>query len=328
MGYRTPRYDPRLSPTDPEPVGTSVRRPADRSAGLRGASRLEYLRPLRFDHWIKNLVVPVGSLLALAARRSYPDGAEIGAIVLAFVVSGLVSSVNYAVNEILDAPFDARHPTKRDRPIPSGRVRVGPLLVLTAAVALLAIGLSWWLLPSAVLGGAGALFLAGLVYNLPPLRLKDWPYLDAVTESLTNPIRIAIGWNAVAAGAPPVLLLVTVWAFGAFLMTGKRLAELRLLGDLAARYRPTFRAYSVAGLFLVQLAYALVGFGALARLVATQRPEVLPALPLVAVLLGWAFKMTFEPESPLIDPEHLYRRPVFLLVAIAVFALLVELALG
>ena len=55
---------------------------------------------------------------------------------------------------------------------------------------------------------------------------------------------------------------------------------------------------------------------------------MLPALPLVAVLLGWAFKMTFEPESPLIDPEHLYRRPVFLLVAIAVFALLVELALG
>ena len=298
------------------------------SGPITAAVWLEYLRPLRFDHWIKNLVVPVGSLLALAAHRSYPSATEVGAILLAFVVSGLVSSVNYAVNEILDAPFDARHPTKRDRPIPSGRVRVAPLLALTAAVALLAFGVSWWLLPPAVLGGAGALFVAGLVYNLPPLRFKDWPYLDAVTESLTNPIRIAIGWYAVAAEAPPVLLLVTVWAFGAFLMTGKRLAELRLLGDLAARYRPTFQAYSVTGLFVVQLAYALVGFGALARLVVTQRPEVLPALPLVAVLLGWAFKMTFEPESPLIDPEHLYRRPIFLLVAIAVFALLVELALG
>ena len=290
-------------------------------------SWLEYLRPLRFDHWIKNLVVPVGSLLALAARRSYPDGESVGAILLAFVVSGLVSSVNYAVNEVLDAPFDARHPTKRDRPIPSGRVRVAPLLGLTAGVAVLAFGLSWWLLPPAALGGAGALFLAGLVYNLPPLRFKDWPYLDAVTESLTNPIRIAIGWYAVASAAPPFLLLITVWAFGAFLMTGKRLAELRLLGDLAARYRPTFRAYSIAGLCAVQLAYALVGFGALARLVMTQRPEVLPALPLVAGLLAWAFKMTFEPESPLIDPEHLYRRPVFLLVSIATFALLVELAL-
>jgi decaprenyl-phosphate phosphoribosyltransferase len=317
-----------VAPTDPRPVRTSLPRLADGGAGIRGGSWLEYLRPLRFDHWIKNLVVPVGSLLALAARRAYPDRTEVDAILLAFVVSGFVSSVNYALNEILDAPFDARHPTKRNRPIPSGRVRVGPLLALAGAVAFLAFGLSWWLLPPAVLGGAAILFLAGLVYNLPPVRLKDRPYLDAVTESLTNPIRVAIGWYAVATGAPPALVLVSVWAFGAFLMTGKRLAELRLLGDVAARYRPTFRAYSVAGLVVVQVAYALVGFGALARLVATQRPEVLPALPLVAVLLGWAFKMTFEPESPLIDPEHLYRRPVFLLVAVAIFALLVRLAVG
>ena len=59
-----------------------------------------------------------------------------------------------------------------------------------------------------------------------------------------------------------------------------------MLGDLAARYRPTFRAYSIAGLCVVQLAYALIGFGALARLVMMQRPEVLPALPLVAGLLA------------------------------------------
>jgi hypothetical protein len=44
----------------------------------------------------------------------------------------------------------------------------------------------------------------------------------------------------------------------------------------------------------------------------------------VAGLLAWAFEMTFEPESPLIDPEHPYRRPVSLLVSIATFALLVE----
>jgi 4-hydroxybenzoate polyprenyltransferase len=309
-------------------VAAGIEADAATSGFIKVSAWLHYLRPLRFDHWIKNLVVPVGSLLALAASRSHPQGAEVGVILLAFLVSGLVSSVNYAVNEILDAPFDARHPTKRDRPIPSGRVRVRPLLGLAVAVALLASGLSWWFLPPAVLGGAGALFLAGLVYNLRPLRLKDWPYLDAVTESLTNPIRIAIGWSAVAVGAPPALLLTTVWAFGAFLMTGKRLAELRLLGDLAAQYRPTFRAYSVGGLFAVQLMYALVGFGALARLAVTQRPAVLPALPLVAVLLGWAFKMTFEPKSPLIDPEHLYRRPVFLLAAVGVFVILVQLALG
>jgi 4-hydroxybenzoate polyprenyltransferase len=251
----------------------------------------------------------------------------VGTIVLAFVVSGLVSSVNYAVNEVLDAPFDARHPTKRERPIPSGRVRVGSLLALTAAVGLLALGLGWWLLPSTVLGACGALFLAGLAYNIPPIRLKDRPYLDVVAEALTNPIRIAIGWYAVAATPPPGYLLVTVWAFGAFLMTGKRLAELRLLGNRAASYRPTFGAYSVAGLFFVQLGYAVAGLGSLAWLLATEQPQVLPGLPLVAGLLAWAFKMTFEPASPLIDPEHLYRRPAFLVVSLGVFALLLTLAL-
>ena len=287
----------------------------------------EYLRPFRFDHWIKNLVVPVGSLLALAAERSTGHPGAGQAIVLAFVVSGLVSSVNYAVNEVLDAPFDALHPTKRTRPIPSGRVRVGPLIALTVAVALLAFGLCRWLLPRAVLQGAGALFLAGLLYNLPPIRLKDRPYLDVVTESLTNPIRLDIGWSAVSAAPAPTLLLAVVWAFGAFLMTGKRLAELRALGEVAARYRPTFRAYSERALGRVQLAYALAGLGALGWLLLTTRPAVLLGLPLVAGLLAWAFKMTFEPESPLIDPERLYRRPVFLLVSVAVLALLLRLAL-
>jgi 4-hydroxybenzoate polyprenyltransferase len=290
-------------------------------------SWIDHLRPLRFDHWIKNLVVPIGSLLALAARGSMPGPSEAAAILSAFVVSGLVSSVNYAINEVVDAPFDAAHPTKRHRPIPSGQVRVAGVLALTATVGLLAAALAWWTLPLVVLGAVGTLFVAALAYNLPPARLKDVPYLDTVTESVTNPIRLAIGWYAVAPTEPPPgLLLVTVWCFGAFLMTGKRLAELRLLGDLAALYRPAFRAYSVGRLGCVQLAYALVGMGTLAALLLERRPAVLIGLPLVGGLLGWAFRMTFEPESPLVDPEHLYRRPVFLLCAVLVLAVLIALA--
>jgi decaprenyl-phosphate phosphoribosyltransferase len=313
-------------------TGRPVVNAAEQSLGMEQAvprAWRDYLRPLRFDHWIKNLVVPVGSLLAFAAHHALPGQRGLMMMGLAFVVSGLVSSVNYAINEILDAPFDARHPTKRERPIPSGRVRVGPLLVLTVAVGLLAVAITWAWFSLAVLEAAAALFVAGLLYNLPPIRLKDRPYLDVVTESLTNPIRLQLGWHAAGTGVgPPALLLVAVWSFGAFLMTGKRLGELRLLGDRAARYRPTFRAYSVMGLLGVQVAYALVGLGAVAVLGRAQRPAILWGLPLVAGLLAWAFKMTFEPESPLVDPEHLYRRPLFLLCAIAVFAVLVALTVG
>ena len=61
--------------------------------------------------------------------------------------------------------------------------------------------------------------------------------------------------------------------------------------------------------------------------VAQLAPEVLLlGLPLIAGLLLWALRMTFEPDSPLIDPEHLYRRPGFLLVAIGSLAALLFLA--
>lgn len=287
----------------------------------------DYLRPLRLDHWIKNLVVPVGSTIALVAHGDRATPGVVGVAVLAFVISGVVSSVNYAINEVLDAPFDARHPIKRTRPIPAGRVRVAPLLALTAALAATAFAAAAWLFTPRFFLANLALFVAALLYNLPPFRLKDWPYLDALVESLTNPIRILIGWHAVSvAGGPPLALLATVWACGAFLMTGKRLAELRMLGSAAARYRPTFGAYSVPSLLAAQLAYALLALSAMTWLFAVERPRALPTIPLIALLLAWALRMTFEPDSPLVDPEHIYRRPVFLLLAVAVFAAIVALA--
>ena len=53
----------------------------------------------------------------------------------------------------------------------------------------------------------------------------------------------------------------------------------------------------MAGLFLAQLGYAVAGLAALTWLVVTARPRVLLGLPLVAGLLAWALKMTFEPDN-------------------------------
>ena len=44
----------------------------------------------------------------------------------------------------------------------------------------------------------GCIFaLQGIVYNVPPLRTKDKPYLDVISESVNNPIRLLIGWAMV-----------------------------------------------------------------------------------------------------------------------------------
>lgn len=48
--------------------------------------------------------------------------------VLSLIPACLVASANYILNEILDAPFDAMHPTKRLRGIPAGKVKVSILV--------------------------------------------------------------------------------------------------------------------------------------------------------------------------------------------------------
>ena len=52
----------------------------------------------------------------------------------------------------------------------------------------------------------------GCFYNIPPARTKDVPYLDVLTESINNPLRMLLGWYAVTSVlVPPVSLLVSYW---------------------------------------------------------------------------------------------------------------------
>jgi len=73
---------------------------------------IEYLKICRPDHWLKNVFILFGHVVALTLvmdfhfrqRACLAGGAVPGA--------GLSQSLppNYVLNEILDAPFDAMHP--------------------------------------------------------------------------------------------------------------------------------------------------------------------------------------------------------------------------
>src|SRR3546814_20228386 len=66
------------------------------------------------------------------------------------------------------------------------------------------------------------------MYNLKPFRTKDKAYLDVISESINNPIRLTLGWTMVdPTTLPPSSLLLAYWTGGAFLMGAKRLSEYR-----------------------------------------------------------------------------------------------------
>ena len=93
---------------------------------------LDVVRPRQ---WVKNLLV-VAAPLAAGALLVDDVGRD---TIVAFVAFWLASSATYCLNDVLDAEADATHPTKRRRPIPSGRVSPRTALVLSGLLA----GAAW-----------------------------------------------------------------------------------------------------------------------------------------------------------------------------------------
>ena len=96
-------------------------------------------------------------------------------IALAFVLTWMVSTANYIINEITDAPFDAFHPGKKHRPLVANKISVQVLLIGWVLLVAAALGMAWSPFTRPFVLSLGALLLAGILYNVPPLRMKDIP---------------------------------------------------------------------------------------------------------------------------------------------------------
>lgn len=279
-----------------------------------------YVDIARPSHWLKNIFVVPGVLLAITFSGQPLAVAWSASVLIGLVAACLVASSNYVLNEILDAPSDGYHPDKQSRPIPSGRVSVPRAYAEFIVLALAGIGLAS-LVNAHLAAAAALLWVMGMVYNVPPLRLKDRPYLDVVCESVNNPIRLAIGWYATGLTQPITLsAIVAYWMFGAFLMAVKRFAEYRYIGDdeRAGHYRRSFRHYNEEYLQLSILFYtAFFGMSA-GVFIARYRVELVGAIPFVALAMAQYLHVGYKPNSPVQHPEKLYRdRKLFAVVTLA-----------
>jgi decaprenyl-phosphate phosphoribosyltransferase len=277
----------------------------------------------RFDHWVKNVFVLPGVVLALSVE--YPqDWTGFAVRLIAGMLSvGLIASSNYVINEVLDAPFDRCHPVKRYRPVPSGAVSIPWAYAQWLAFMAAGLGLAAMIsLPFTIT--MIALWVMGCLYNIPPVRLKDRPYLDVLSESVNNPLRLLAGWYIVSlAPPPPASLLVSYWMVGCYLMGIKRYAEYCEIGDKAVSvaYRRSFATYSEARLLVSITFYgslAMLTFGAF---IARYRLELILAYPLVALVMALYLNLSFKPNSSAQAPEKLYREPA-LMISVASCALL------
>src|SRR4029453_1349408 len=213
------------------------------------------------------------------------------------------------------------HPEKRHRPVPSGRVR--PAIAYAEWLLLAVIGLALALSLNVYFFAAALwLWVMGIAYNVPPLRTKEWPYLDVLSESVNNPIRLMLGWFAlVTAHFPPVSLAISYWMVGAFFMAMKRYAEYRQIGDarVAAAYRRSFEYYTEERLLISLFFYATACALFAGIFIVRYHAELILFAPLAAGLFAYYMKLGLQRDSPVQNPEKLYRQRGFVAYLVVCF---------
>jgi 4-hydroxybenzoate polyprenyltransferase len=306
----------------PAAAPAELRPPVANRATWRG-----HLSIARADHWFKNVFVLPGIVVALTTVPAAIGSALAWRIVIGLAAICLIASSNYTLNELIDAPYDRFHPTKHRRPVPSGQVNV-PLGYLQWIVLMFA-GMGVASLVSVpFMLTALSLWVMGCAYNVPPVRTKDLPYVDVLSEAINNPIRMLAGWFIVTdLTIAPASLLLSYWMIGCYFMGLKRFAEYRNIGDAtrASAYRKSFRFFTSESLLVSVMFYgsaAMLFFGAFCM---RYRLELILAFPAIALVMALYLHVAMKDNSAVQHPEHLYREPA--LMASVVFAVALICAL-
>ena len=282
-----------------------------------------HIQICRIDHWFKNVFVLPGIIAAIGVDAANATDGIWTRILLGMISICLVASSNYVINEMLDAPSDLAHPIKRFRPVPSGKVNVP--LAYVEWIALMVVGVGLGFLINVPFGLTMlALWGMGCIYNIPPIRSKDLPYLDVLSESINNPLRMLAGWYMTGINQfAPTSLLLSYWFVGCYFMAIKRFSEYNEIGDpkRAAEYRASFAYYTPERLLVSIVFYASAAMLFLGAFVMRYRLELIVAFPMIAVVMAIYLSLAFQPDSAVINPEKLYKEPL-LMIAVGITAAL------
>jgi 4-hydroxybenzoate polyprenyltransferase len=192
---------------------------------------------MRPRQWPKNAFV----FVALLFDRKFFDPASVWPTVGAFVLLCLMSGAVYLMNDLADIESDRRHPTKRHRPLPSGRLnpRVAAVAAVALAIFSLVAGyfLSWEL---------AVILLLYLVSQIAyTFRLKHIVLIDVLTIAAGFVLRIAAGVVVIDVERFSPWLYIFGGFLALFMALGKRRHELVLLGGEAANHRAILDDYNL-----------------------------------------------------------------------------------
>jgi len=271
----------------------------------------QLLRPVQ---WTKNLLV----FAALIFSGSYQDRNLLLAATITFLAMCLASSGTYALNDVIDADLDRSHPTKKERPVASGKI--SPPAALTIAAICAAGGVALGFLQNRSVGIGIMIYLAIQIFYV--FGVKRIAVLDVFVLSSGFVLRAILGALAIHVNVSIWLLLCT-GALALLLGFGKRRSEFRTQGQQRNASRPALGSYTSSALdalLLLSACCAVITFGmyVVESDTAHRFPALLLTAPVVAFgIYRYVFLAFGADEGG--DPENLLFRDPQILVTLLVF---------
>lgn len=192
----------------------------------------------------------------------------LGRTAVAALAFSLAASAVYCLNDVIDRHRDAAHPTKRHRPVASGKVSV-PTAVTLAAMCLAGAALlaGLWLPPQALWLLAGY-FTLNVVYSL---CLKHITVVDVLTVAVFYVLRVLMGGLAAEVTVSQWLIIMT-FLLALFLTLGKRRDDVLIYDSSNVAVRKVVQTYNIE---FVNMALTMVAtITMVAYLIYTISPEV------------------------------------------------------
>jgi decaprenyl-phosphate phosphoribosyltransferase len=192
-------------------------------------SLLKLLRP---THWLKNGLIFVPLIFSLSILDTW----ALVASLMAFISFSLMASTIYVINDYLDIERDRSHPTKKNRPLASGKVSksMGLFLALVCCIFSLLIALQ---LPTMFIVVLAIYTVLNLSYSL---YLKHIVLIDLLIVAACYLLRVYAGAKAIGVPITSWLLFITFF-LALFIISGKRFSEISHHG---AHSRPVLAEYT------------------------------------------------------------------------------------
>ncbi|MDP2386924.1 MAG: decaprenyl-phosphate phosphoribosyltransferase [Bacteroidota bacterium] len=197
---------------------------------------MSILKLIRVHQWTKNLFV----FAPLFFSGQFLDKEKLVLSALGFLCFCLAASSIYIINDLFDAEKDKLHPTKKNRPIASGKISKSFAIILFLLFITSALSVSFFI--------NKGLFVVILIYFVLNLLysfgLKQISLIDIFIVSLGFVLRVAAGGTLTEIPVSHWLYIMT-FLLALFIAMAKRRDDVLILNETGSEMRKSVKGYNL-----------------------------------------------------------------------------------